>query len=104
MVEMVRSSVMDDPVVAELMRAKAWLRKDRSLKISRERDGKLIGLPDGWPEGTDPKRVLNDRADLEVERWRKQQAAKGASSHSTGGDAPTGDGVKALKLILGGRS
>lgn len=52
-------SLRDDNDFVDGLRALEWRRADPSLGLEL-RDGKIHGIPDGWPEGVDGEQVVDD--------------------------------------------
>ncbi len=61
-------NLRDDRVYTELLRAKAWLRHDPGLVVTRDPDNPSMprGVPSGWPEGVDGDETID--ADLVARR------------------------------------
>ncbi|MEM6257621.1 MAG: hypothetical protein AAGI37_04840 [Planctomycetota bacterium] len=65
-----RHDLMHDPELIEVLRAKAW-RKTGTV-VQRIEDGRVVGHPEGWPDGVD--------ADLEIEKHVDSKMPKAPQS------------------------
>ena len=72
-----------DPELNDALRAGEWLRADPSLHLEM-RDGRLHGVPEGWPEGVDGDAVVDAR--LAAERGKMLARIGTTESRS---DAPS---------------
>ena len=59
-----------DPELTELLRVQAWQQADPTLALRME-GGRVVGAPDGWPEGVDPEAHVEMFARYRVNRLGK---------------------------------
>lgn len=90
-IDAILDEVTSDPEHVEMLRCLAWARTGQRLGMNR--DGKIVGAPDGWPEGVDP--------DGFVDEWVAGQRAKHAGPPDDATPAPASETVRRFRELVG---
>jgi hypothetical protein len=92
-IEQVYDSLRDDPEHVELMRGLAWARNGARMGLA---DGRVIGAPEGWPEGVGPEEFMGE--------WiedKKAEHRRPIIRDNDPTDAPVSPAVKQFREMLG---